>query len=177
MASIASARWHHDRIIDYILEAPTAPSQNEIGKVFGFTATWVSIMVNSDAFKNRLEERKGELTDPKIKASILERLDGLAKSALDKLIERVDGTIPIKTSDLVAIAKLGVGDKNTRPAQAPIQNNLYVVALPPPAASSKEWLASSSRPPGAPAFLPKPQGGFTEDAKILETSESPRPFF
>lgn len=171
---IKSARFHHDRIIDFILEAPTPPSQNEIAKIFGFSATWVSIIINSDAFKHRLEERKAELIDPKIRASIVERLDGLAKSALDKLIERIDSPIPIKTSDLVAIAKLGVGDKNTRPAAPVNQNNLYVVALPPTAESSDKWLENAQRrPQGVPSKQEKDEGGFTPFVEIVQKQEEP----
>lgn len=169
MSSIAKARWYHDRIIDYILEAPTPPSQGELAQFMGYSDTWISIMVNSDAFKERLEERKGELTDPVIAASINERLDGLARKTLDRLIERVDSSLPIRTADLTAIAKLAIGDKNTRVA-APVNTNLYVVNIPPTAADSRNWLSNAQRvsngpllsvaeevKPPAPAFLPFPR--------------------
>lgn len=163
---IKSVRWHHDRIIDFILAHPTAPTQAEIAAHFGFTQSWISIIINSDAFRHRLEERKAELVDPVIAASIEERLNALAKRSLDKLLDRLDSGVPVSNSDLVAMAKLGVGDKNTRPAQPQAQNNLYVVQLPAPAENADNWLktAQGRRPTAGvieditPLPEPKPAG-------------------
>jgi hypothetical protein len=105
----------------------------------------MSICINSDSFQERLAERKAVLTDPALIASITERLDAVARRALDKIMDRLDSpTAQIKNLELVAMAKLGVGDKNTRPAQAPVQNNLYVVALPAPAPNTEQWLGNLS---------------------------------
>lgn len=163
MAAIASVRYTHDAIIDKILLDP-AISQNALARMFGFTATWVSIMVNSDAFKNRLAERKAELSDPVLVATINERLDAVAKRSLDKLIERLDRPgDALATRDLIGIAKLGVGDKNTRPAGPVVQTNLYVLSIPAPAQNSKEWLSNVSspknNPPGLPLVEEVPTGG------------------
>lgn len=144
MPGIATVRWNHDAIIDTILENP-AISQNELSRLFGYSPSWMSIMINSDAFQERLAERKVELVDPKIRASLNERLDAIARVSLERLMDRLDNPNPgaLKTMELIAIAKLGVGDKNTRPA-GPVQStNLYVVNLPPPAADSKSWLTQT----------------------------------
>ena len=153
---IAKVRYTHDAVIDEILRTPHI-SQAELSKMFGFTQTWMSICINSDAFQERLAERKAILTDPALTATINQRLDGLAKRSLDKLIDRLESpTANIKTVELIAIAKLGVGDKNTRPAGPVQQNNLYVVALPAPAPDSQTWLNGVSgmvnRPPG-PSYI------------------------
>lgn len=140
---IKRTHYWHDAIIDEIIRDP-AISQNELAQMFGFTATWMSICINSDAFQNSLAERKAELTDPKLRASIQERLEGLAKGALDRIIAKVDSGLPIRDSDLIQMAKLGVGDKNTRATTPLIQNNLYVVHTPPPAKNSKEWIENVS---------------------------------
>lgn len=163
---IKSVRWHHDRIIDFILAHPTAPSQAEIAANFGFSQSWLSIIINSDAFRHRLEERKAELVDPVITASIEERLNALAKRSLDKLLERLDSGVPISNGDLVSMAKLGVGDKNTRPAaaQGP-QNNLYVVQLPAPAADASNWLQTAQGR--------RPTAGVIEDITPLPPNPSP----
>jgi hypothetical protein len=156
LPEIANVRYTHDAVIDEILRNP-AISQGELSRMFGFSQAWMSICINSDAFQERLAERKAILTDPKIIASINERLDAVAKRSLDKILDRLDSpTALLKTLELVAIAKLGVGDKNTRPAGPVAQNNLYVVALPAPAADSTEWISQvkgklplPSNPPGA----------------------------
>jgi len=150
---IAKVRYTHDAIIDEILVNP-AISQGELAKNFGFTQAWISIIVNSDAFQERLRERKGELVDPKLVASIEARLDALARVSLDALLKKVEqhDRIPLKTMELVSIAKLGTGDRANRPAAPLQQNNLYVVALPPQANNSREWMQSAQGrklPPGS----------------------------
>lgn len=149
MPEIARVRYTHDAVIDEILVNP-AISQNDLAKIFGFSPTWVSIIINSDAFQERLAERKGELVDPKIRATVNERLDAIASVALGKIMDRLDSPLSgqIKNVDLIAMAKLGVGDKNTRPAAPIQQNNLYVVALPPPSLNSSTWLDNAQRTPG-----------------------------
>lgn len=152
MPEIASVRYTHDAIIDEILVDP-AISQGELARRFGYSQAWVSIIINSDAFKARLAERKGELVDPAIRASIEERLESLAKRSLDRLLDRVESSVPLKPMELVAIAKLGVGDRANRPAGPAVSNNLYVFTAPPVPHSSKEWLATTSRAPAPGAFL------------------------
>ena len=140
MPEIAKVRYTHDAVIDEIILNPGI-SQGELSRMFGFSQSWMSICINSDAFKERLAERKALMTDPAIVASINERLDAVARRSLDKILERLDSpTAQIKTAELVQIAKLGVGDKNTRPATPLQQNNLYVVQLPAPAPNANAWL-------------------------------------
>ena len=147
---IARLRYTHDAVIDEILMRPEV-SQNELARMFGFSVGWMSICINSDAFQNRLKERKAELTDPAIRATINERLDAVAKVALDKILDRLDNPAAnIKNADLIQMAKLGVGDKNTRAVAAPTQN-LDVVQLPAQAPTAEAWVANSSR-----ALTPRP---------------------
>lgn len=149
LIQIAKVRYTHDAVIDEIIRNP-AISQGELSKMFGFSQAWMSICINSDAFQQRLSERKAEMIDPQIIASINDRLDAVARRSLDKIMDRLEGKDatspgPVKTAELIQIAKLGVGDKNTRPAGPQIQqNNLYVVALPPPAQNAEQWLNNTS---------------------------------
>jgi hypothetical protein len=149
--TLAKVRYTHDALIDVILANPSI-SQNELAATFGFSVGWMSIIINSDAFQERLRERKAELIDPKIQATIEQRLDTVARLSLDRLIDRLElnNGAALRTGDLVAIAKLGVGDKNTRPAGPAQQNNLYVVNLPPKASSSSEWLEKAQGSSYAP---------------------------
>lgn len=148
--TIRKVRFTHDAVIDDIILDPSV-SQGELARKWGFTEAWLSIIINSDAFKNRLKERKAEMVDPQIIATVNERLDSLAQRSLDKLLDRLEGRDPlspgpIKTPDLIAMAKLGVGDKNTR-VSTPTHQSLYVVNLPPPAQDSKTWLESTNKKP------------------------------
>ncbi len=156
MPEIAKTRYTHEAIIDVIISNPGV-SQNDLAREFGFTPGWMSIIINSDAFQERLTERKAELSDPVIRASIEDRLDALAKRSLDKLLDRIDNNHPISTGDLVRMATLGAGDRNKRPEKAAIEQNLYVVNLPPPARDSNSWLATSSRG-ASETFIDMPGG-------------------
>ena len=158
---IAKVRYTHDAIIDEILTNP-AISQGELAKMFGFTQAWMSIMINSDAFQERMRERKCELVDPRLVATLEDRLNGVARSALDALLEKLEQhtnkTLPMKTMELIATAKLGVGDRANR-MQAPVQqNNLYVVALPGVSADSSSWRNSAQ----GISRIPPPPGGMSE---------------
>jgi hypothetical protein len=144
MGEIAKVRYTHDAIIDVILANPKV-SQGELAQEFGFTQSWMSIIINSDAFQERLAQRKGELLDPAIRASIENRLEALAKRSLDKLLDKLDNNHPVSTADLIRMAALGAGDKNKREEKAPLQQNLYVVNLPPPERDAKTWLSTSTR--------------------------------
>lgn len=159
MYELKKVSYTHDGIIDAIIANP-AISQGELAREFGYTQTWLSIMIGSDAFQNRLAERKAAMTDPRIIASINERLDGLAKRALDRLADRLDSpTAQLKTMELVSIAKLAIGDKANRPPVAAQQNNLYVVNIPPAAASSSAWLDSAGKTRGSVEIIENAQGG------------------
>lgn len=147
MPAIATVRYTHDAIIDEILMNP-AISQGEISRLFGYTQAWVSIIVNSDAFKERLAERKGELIDPKITATLEARAETVSKLALDRLMEEIERPGPKKIMDLVSAAKLGLGDRMVKNPNVQ-NNNLYVVHLPSPAASTNGWLESAQGRPKA----------------------------
>ena len=162
MGDLKKVSYTHDGMVDLIVANPGITGK-ELADTFGYSQTWISIIINSDAFKERLAERKGALTDPQITASIESRLEGLAKKSLDRLIERVESSVPLKPLELVAMAKLGAGNRADRPAQAPASNHLYVVNIPPAAADSKQWLSSSSarRPPGDTQVLSNIGPGLT----------------
>jgi len=171
---VKKVRYTTDAVIDEILVNPSI-SQGELAERFGYTQAWMSIIVNSDAFKNRLAERKGQLIDPQITASVEERLEALGKASLDRLLDRVHSTVPLKPLELVAMAKLGVGNRADKPVTPQTQNNLYVLSMPAPAASSKEWLSTARRPPGDVVEMANPDGGFTPVVEQIQVSEAERP--
>jgi hypothetical protein len=139
MPAIASVSYTHDAIIDEILARPGI-AQWELAKIFGYSQAWMSIIINSDAFKERLAERKGVIVDPQIRASVEDRLDAVARMSLDKIMDKLESPGPHKIQDLVAAARLGVGDRNLVNSKPAVQNNLYVVHLPTPAPNTGNWL-------------------------------------
>lgn len=137
MYQTRKVNYTHDACIDAIIANP-AISQGELAQMFGYSQGWISILINSDVFKERLAARKAELTDPFITAQFDEKIKGAAGRALDKLLDRLDNPgMTVATKDLIAIARLG---GTPAPAQnVSVQNN-YVMNMPPQAPNSKSWL-------------------------------------
>jgi DNA-binding MarR family transcriptional regulator len=135
--AIARVRYTHDGMLDLILGNPTI-SQGQIASHFGYTQAWVSRIMNSDAFQARLAERKGELIDPTIVASIEEKLRALASKSLDVVLEKLTATgnpdTALKALEVTTKA-LGYG---ARQQNLNVQQN-FVVALPGKAESAEIW--------------------------------------
>jgi hypothetical protein len=121
--AIAKIRYTHDAMIDQIVMNPTI-SQNELAAVFGYTPAWVSLVMSSDAWKERLAARKAELVDPTIVASLNERFEAMVRRSLDVLNEKlsqpataIPDNLALRAAELGAKA-LGLGG-NAPPPQAP----------------------------------------------------------
>lgn len=136
---LAKVSYTHDAMIDLIIANPSI-SQNEIAAHFGYTPTWVSIIFNSDAFLERLAERKAELVDPAIVATIEEKVRAVAGRSLELLLEKLHSPNVSEKFILGAVElstrALGYGARNS----APVVNN-YVAVVPQPAKSVEEWTA------------------------------------
>lgn len=154
-ATLQKIRYTHDAMIDLVIGNPWI-SQGEIAARFGYTQAWVSIVFSSDAFKNRLEERRAELVDPAIRVTLKERFDALVTRSLEVLQEKlskhssaVPDALALKTLELGARA-LNLG------AQAP------VVTLQP--GSRLEALASRLEALNGPRVEKEIQGEIIDQA-------------
>jgi hypothetical protein len=88
-APIQKIRYTHDAMIDQIIANPTI-SQDQLAIVFGYTASWVSIIINSDTFQARLAERRKELVDPAVLTAVETQFKGLVSRSLAVLMEKLD---------------------------------------------------------------------------------------
>jgi len=114
MAEIKRISYSHDAMVDLIIANPGL-SQNQIAAHFGYTPSWVSQIIASDAFQARLAERRDEIVDPTIRATVEESLKGLLIRSMDILREKLDrpahaipDNLAIRTAELSAKA-LGYG--------------------------------------------------------------------
>lgn len=152
--AIARVKYSHDAMIDLMIENP-AISQGELAAKFGYTQAWVSRICNSDAFLARLAQRKADLIDPTVAASIEEKLRALASASLDVVLEKVTLTrnpdLALNAAKLSTTA-LGFGARQQNVA---IQQN-FVVPLPAKAESAADWGA---------AYAPKPLAQRVVDAE------------
>lgn len=158
MPEIAKVRYTHDAMIDMIVENP-AISQNEIAAKFGYSAAWVSIIVNSDAFQARLKERREDLVDPQLRATVKDRLQAVANKAMERLMERLATNAPFSNKELIEAAGMatkGLGFGAPQVPTGPTQN-LYIVPAPAVPATSAQWaaMARGSTPPPPVEIVPK----------------------
>lgn len=137
--AIAKMRYSHKAMVDMIVANPWI-SQGELARNFGYTEGWVSQVIASDAFQAYLAERKNELIDPHIRATVEERFKGLVARSIEVLMRKLDDS---KVSDETALKALeiasraaGYGNKS-----ATVQlNQQFVVQVPAKHATAATWL-------------------------------------
>ena len=93
-------RYSHDGMIDMIVAEPWI-SQNELALRFGYTASWVSTIMTSDAFKAKLELRKDEIVDPVLRMGLEERFKAVTQRSLEILMEKLQAPAAFIPDNLV----------------------------------------------------------------------------
>ena len=121
---VPKLRYTHDAMVDRLIAEPSM-SQGQLAREFGYTATWVSIVINSDAFRERLAMRRGELVDPLLETTLNDRFMAMAVRATEVIQEKlmapslvVDPTLALAAAALGAKA-LGVGGFSSKVSQPP----------------------------------------------------------
>lgn len=131
--TIKRLSMRHEAIIDYIVANPTA-RMADIAIYFKVSRSWLSIVVNSDAFKQKLAERQDLLFQHTV-VPLQEKIAGLAHVGLDKLgdvLENTQDPALIKSTTEGLLDRLGYSAKavnaalNASPSNTQI-NNYYSV--------------------------------------------------
>lgn len=131
-ASIQKVSIKHEMIMNYIMENPQEPLAS-VAAHFGISSAWLSTVIHSPAFQDRLLEKKDVLFHHTVVATVRDKVSVLAHKALDKLVDQIDFTLDTKelreTADM-ALERLGYGGKNGGAGDGPtvINNNTLVVA-------------------------------------------------
>lgn len=130
--------YTHEDCIDAILANPTI-SQNELATRYGYTQSWISLIINSDAFQAALAKRRDEVLSPELKATVEERFRALITESQRVLLESLHSkTCPpnLALGTLqVASKAMGYGARE----QNITVNQQFVVELPPSSKNSEEW--------------------------------------
>jgi hypothetical protein len=118
-------RYTHDAMIDQLIANP-AIKQGELARLFGYSGSWVSTVMASDAFQARLAFRRAELVDPTITMTIEERFKALTSRSLDIMMEKLSGPAPM-ISDALTLKALELGAKSlgiggNAPPPSPVQS-------------------------------------------------------
>lgn len=131
---IAKVRYTHDGMIDLIIANPSI-SQNELAAHFGYSASWISQIIASDAFQARLAERRDEIVDPAIRASVEEQFRGLVFRSLDILrtklarpAEAIPDNLVLRTVEIAAKVA-GYGIREDAPSNAPGDMHVHLTVM------------------------------------------------
>lgn len=129
--AIDKISYTHDAMIDAIIEQPRI-SEASLAAVFGYTPGWISQIISSDAFKARLEQRKDELVDPRLRMTLNEKFQALVNKSLDVLSEKlampsVDPELALQAAALGAKA-LGLGGNRAPVILQPSSDRLTLLA-------------------------------------------------
>jgi hypothetical protein len=154
MPEIQNMSHTHEAIARWLIANPQG-SMRECAEFFGYSQSWLSCIVHSDAFKRYMHTLQGDANDAVI-ADVPTKLKGIAAQALDAIGEQLDiavqdGTIQhrefIHRSAELALRSLGYGvAKNPAPA-APQGNNVQVNILSVPAEVIARAQARMLQPP------------------------------
>ena len=135
-AAIQKINYSHDGMINLIL-TNRGITQNALAQHFGYSASWISQVMSSDAFQARLAERAQEIEDPTLRQTIEDGFKGLVnrsiallKEKLDKPVEEIEANLILRTLDISSRAA-GYGAKPTvsiTNTQVNVENHLEVQA-------------------------------------------------
>ncbi len=106
---IQKVSYTHDAMIDMLILDPTI-SQNDLAARFGYSACWVSQIISSDSFQAKLAERKDEIVDPSIRATIEDNFRTLVIRSMAILREKLDKPASM-VPDNLALRGLEVGSR------------------------------------------------------------------
>lgn len=134
MGNLKKLSYTHDAMIDQIIANP-AVSQNQLAAMFGYSASWISNIIASDAFQARLAERSKELIDPEIRKSVEVQFKGLVlrsleilQKKLEKPIDDIPDNLALRALEISSRAA-GYGGKPEAAPMNPVNVNLHLEVL------------------------------------------------
>jgi transcriptional regulator with XRE-family HTH domain len=111
---IQKLNYTHEACIDLII-ANRGISQNRLAATFGYSPSWISTIMQSDAFKDRLQARIAEIVDPALTATVNQQLEGILARSMELLREKLSSPEPpdnlILRSIELSTRALGLGVK------------------------------------------------------------------
>ena len=131
---ITKVRYTHDAMIDLIISNPCI-SQNELAAQFGYSVSWISQVISSDAFQAKMAERTEELIDPVIKLSLEEKFRAMASRSMEILLEKLSKQTNLVPDNLVlrtlevSTKALGFGASKESVAPPPVNMHIHLEQL------------------------------------------------
>jgi hypothetical protein len=106
---LTKIRYTHDAMIDLLVANPGI-SQNALAAHFGYTPPWISTIMATDLFQERLHQRREELVNPAVAASINERFKAVVFRSLEVLTEKLSAPVS-QIPDNLALRAVELGAK------------------------------------------------------------------
>lgn len=156
---LQNVRLRHQAIADWLIANPDR-SQGECASAFGITQAWLSVIVNSDIFREYLQQRLNEVSTP-VMFTLREKLMGVAHRAVEKLGAAVDNSQDPEY--ILAAADKTLHRLGYAPTRGPVaatttvtnqQNNIYVVDRETLDGARRRYLQAV----GVKVALPAPEG-------------------
>lgn len=133
---IKNVRAWHEELLEFMLANPRATTM-ETAMYFNVSMSWVSIVKNTDAFRELWAARRGEHFS-RVSAGVSERVTALAEMSVEALTDKLEKEIKSDTGATIstlqevsemALKSLGFGSK-VGPAPSMqvnnTQNNIFV---------------------------------------------------
>lgn len=150
-APIQSTNAPHEVMIDMLLANPSI-TQFEIARNLRYSVSWVSQIIGSDAFQERLASRKAEISDPILAATIEERLKVTVSLAVDHVKHQLEQPLGGLTLDqslrALAATTQAAGMGGSRPSAAGGPSVHINVGVPAQAPDAEAWSRQYAGKPG-----------------------------
>lgn len=144
-----------------LLENPQMTNQ-ELGVALGYAPMTVSIIINSDAFKAMLAQRKAEI-QPLAVAPLQARARAVAALALERLGQKVQTVNDPET--LLTIADKMMSQAEPKAQAVAQQNNVFMVTASELKQAREAIINGATPPQGAEAVAPLPEQ--TEEGLVI----------
>ena len=123
---IAKMSVRHEAIMNYMIANPVLKLRDVAG-TFGVSQAWLSTIIYSDAFQERLSEKKEQVFDSSVLQPLKTKLLAVANDTIEKLHDQIATTSDIReltnTADKV-LSRLGFG---TGPVTAAVSQTFNYV--------------------------------------------------
>jgi hypothetical protein len=131
MGNLAKVNYSHTDMIDFIIANPGI-SQGALAARYGYTQSWISNVMASDAWQYAMAARREQIVDPTLVATVEQRFRGLTLQSLNRLQEILErpacpANVVLKAVELGAKA-LGMGGMAPPPPPQPAEDQLAKLA-------------------------------------------------
>lgn len=113
----------HEAMVNYLIEFPSS-SRKQMALHFNVTVPWLSTIIHSDVFQEKLRRRQDAIFNVAIARPIQERLLGAAHVAIDKMYEALESGVQLDDiTRAVDMLVKATGNFKSAPAAGPGQVN------------------------------------------------------